>query len=98
MQPGFGACSELEKVVLPVTVKVIHDSAFYLCPKLSIIIIPESVGTVGRFIFARNNTQVCVRAQSKPAGWHEDWNELNENQNVIWGWKDGDVLAEFTRR
>ena len=95
-RPGFGACSELEKVVLPVTVKVIHDSAFYLCPKLSIIIIPESVGTVGRFIFARNNTQVCVRAQSKPAGWHEDWNELNENQNVIWGWKDGDVLAEFT--
>ena len=72
---GFSKCPELEKVVLPDTIAVIHEAAFCLCPKLSIIIIPESVETVGKFIFAKNNTQVCVRAQSKPAGWHEDRSE-----------------------
>ena len=93
---GFSNCPELEKVVLPDTIAVIHNTAFCRCPKLSIIIIPESVGTVGKYIFAKNNTQVCVVADSKPEGWDDIWNKLNENQNVIWGWKDGDVLAEFT--
>ncbi len=41
----------VEKVTLPVSLKIINDKAFNGCNKLKKLVIPESVIYIGRFVF-----------------------------------------------
>lgn len=52
---GFEGCTNLEKVILPNTIKTIDDEAFRDCSKLTTIELPDSLTYIGEHAF-RNDT------------------------------------------
>lgn len=52
---GFEGCTNLEKVILPNTIKTIDDEAFRDCSKLTTIELPDSLTYIGKHAF-RNDT------------------------------------------
>lgn len=66
-------------------VETLGNTVFYNCLALTDLIIPESVTTVGIYVFRNNDTQVRLRAESIGAGWAERWNLNNKNQEVEYG-------------
>ena len=69
----------------------IGDFAFSECSALSSIVIPESVTAIGYCAFyACSSLTIFCQAQSKPSGWHEDWNL--SHCPVVWGYS-GNVTS-----
>ena len=92
---AFWDCNSLTKVILPDSVTNIGHYAFGGCDRLFKVYIPSSVITVGKRVFAYSlclNTIHC-EVESKPDGWHDDWNkkysELDDDIvvfDVEWGY------------
>jgi len=84
---AFDRCSFLTSVTLPDTITTIGHSAFIFCENLTSIIIPDSVTTIGSDAFATCfKLTIYCEAESKPEGWHEDWEP--GTRTVIWGYKE----------
>ena len=65
----------------------IEDSAFSGCTNLTSITIPSSVTYIREFVFSNcTNLKIYVEAQSKPAGWDDNWNQ--SDHPVYWGVKE----------
>ena len=66
--------------------KLIGYSAFEDCSNLTSIVIPNSVTSIGYSAFsACAKLTIYCEAESKPSGWHSNWN--NYNRPVEWGYK-----------
>lgn len=77
--------SGLSSIVIPNTVTTIGDWAFNTY-NLTNIVIPHSVINMGFSIVGTNeNLTIYCEAESKPSGWHKDWNSWNNP--VVWGYK-----------
>ena len=64
---GFGECSNLTKVTLPSSVKIIGDDAFIFCAQLIEVAIPDSVGKID-FSYGQQNfagTSIPLKTQVK---------------------------------
>lgn len=82
---SFNTSINLTSIAIPNSIVRIESNAFSYCENLNTIIIPESVTYMGRFIFTfTENVTIRVRSESKPEGWHDDWND--NNRPVIWGY------------
>ncbi len=90
---AFQNCKNVEIIYAP-HVKEILINAFSFCPKLTDIIFPSTLTTVGSSLFMGNNTKVHARFDEAPSEWSSNWNngnrnktpdfnELNEN-NELW--------------
>lgn len=63
----------------------IEESAFDLCVKLESFIIKKEVLEIGENAFSKCwEITIYAEAESKPSGWHNDWNP--DNRPVVWGY------------
>lgn len=82
---AFYYCNELENFVIGDEVVEIGENAFAQCLCLKNIIIPSNVAIIGESAFDYySDTFIYCFAESKPAGWHEKWND--NGPPVIWGY------------
>lgn len=78
-------CEALENFVLGDELVEIEENAFASCISLTSIFIPSNVTIIGK-----NTFKICsylfffVEDESKPIGWHEDWNP--DDRPVVWGY------------
>lgn len=81
---AFSECYALTSVTIPDSVTSFGEYAFDDCSSLKSITIPDSVTSIGdyAFYYCENLTIYC-EADSKPEGWHENWNP--SNRPVVWG-------------
>ena len=67
-------------------VKSIGKNAFFICEKLTSIIVPSSVTSMGSGVFyGCTDLTIYCEAQSKPSGWDSGWNSYK--CPVVWGHK-----------
>lgn len=85
---AFAKCSKLKEVETNKRLKTIEKFAFYESG-LNEIVIPESVETIGEKAFYGCNDleRIYCRMESKPDGWHDDWN-LGCQAEVVWGYNE----------
>lgn len=88
----------MESVNISFGVQVIEAYAFQGCTNLTHIIIPNSVNTMGNFVFDRchDEFKIYCKATKAPKGWSSRWNvgkhiviagnESMEGYKVIWGY------------
>lgn len=82
---AFGGCSVLNSIVFSASMTEIGDYAFYGCANLATILIPETVTVVGTSAFIGCTVlTINCQAESKPAGWANDWNV--DNLPVVWNY------------
>lgn len=85
---AFNDCN-IEQLWLPNNVKTIGRCAFYANHSLSNVFIPKSVEFIGENAFGywshNRNTQIYCEAESKPAGWDDNWCSDSVNNEVHWG-------------
>ena len=74
---AFSACNALESIELPNGLDTIGEMAFEACYGLESVFIPKSVTTIGKSPFDGCSTTIYCEAESKPAGWDDDWNKTN---------------------
>lgn len=74
---------------IPSTASSIGEGAFYGNTFFAPIIIPPSITQISSAAFGGNPVTVYVEAESKPAGWADDW--CDENVTVIWGYVEEDT-------
>lgn len=81
----FCECLYLQDMDIPNTVDTLGNNVFDGCGALKKIWIPESVIYMGYQCFynCSSNLVIYCEAETKPAGWHQDWN--NGNYEVKWG-------------
>ena len=85
----FNGCTNLEYVYLPSTLKTIKIYGLAITG-IKNIVIPKSVTTVadGIFGWCKNPITIHCEAESKPAGWSDDWLKYApEGTTVDWGYK-----------
>lgn len=75
-----------QEFVIPSTVKVVKEGAFYNPTLLSKIIIPETVLTVEENAFVLVSGQVNCKASSKPNSWSDKW--IDDATNVVWSYTE----------
>ncbi len=73
---AFNDCDALTEITIPATVQSIGAYAFYDCAALTEITIPATVLTMGNNVFSgcENLSIIYCEAESKPAGWDDEWN------------------------
>ena len=78
-------CTSLTSVNIPDSVTSIGQSAFSGCISLTSINIPNSVTSIGDYAFyGCNSLTIYCAAESKPAGWSDDWK--SSDTPVVWGY------------
>lgn len=86
---AFQSCNNLTSVTIPNSTTTIGSNVFEDCLNLTGIIIPNSIVNMGTLIFCNNtNITIYCQAQSKPSGWHNDWNIPGPGHKglpVVWG-------------
>ncbi len=92
---AFFDCESLTSLVIGDSVSSIGDDAFLNCSRLTSIVIPNSVTYIGDGAFEScSNLKIYCEAESKPNGWHADWNicsragsiEGSDYIPVVWGY------------
>lgn len=75
-QNAFSGCSLLRDVEITDSITSIEAGAFANCAQLVRIVIPDSVERIQAFAFKFSNNYLIIycEAQSKPNGWHPQWN------------------------
>lgn len=86
---GAFSFSGIKKLTIPDTVTEIESNAFR-GSKIEIAIIPTSVTTMGKYVFADCGSLnfVTLNASEKPAGWDTDWcSDLTGTiqGDIVWG-------------
>ena len=73
---AFAERKNLKSVVIPNTVTYISENAFAKCEGLTSVYIPNSVTVIekGAFSLCPNLEEIRCEAESKPQGWHNDFN------------------------
>ncbi len=61
---AFEGCSNLKKVTIPSSVKIIDDNAFYYCTSLESVVIPEGVTTIGAACFSHCESMTSLTIPS----------------------------------
>lgn len=90
-ESSFSNCKSLTNITIPNNVTSIDKYAFECCSSLNSIVIPKSVTSIGASAFWRcSSLTIYCEAESKPAGWDEDWNF--DNRTVVWGF-NGETTA-----
>lgn len=87
---AFAHCKNLEKIILPSSLKMIGSDAFKDCEKVKTIFIPSSVEKIysGAFVKCKNATIYCEAVSYNfRKKWHSD------NVKVVYGVKKEDVLS-----
>ena len=64
----FSRCIGLTGIVIPDSVREIHDEAFYQCSNLDTVVIPDSVERIGRCAFL-NARRVIYHGSAKGFPW-----------------------------
>lgn len=83
---AFDDCDSLIRVKIPNSVTSIGYNAFEGCSSLTSVEIPDSVTNIGKEAFYRCKFLIiCCEAESKPDGWHGDWN--SSDRPVVWNCK-----------
>ena len=83
----FTDCYNLKEVLIEGDLTFIGEQAFWFCQALESIIIPQTVITIEQSAFGNNGMiNIFVEAESKPDGWHTQWNP--HSHTVIWGYKE----------
>ncbi len=84
---AFANCSSLAKVIIGDNVTKIGGYAFSKCKSLTSITIPNGVATIGNGAFYLCSSLMAIncKANSKPAGWRDQW-VGNSNSTVVWGY------------
>lgn len=83
---AFASCDKLHKIELSNNLISIGFFAFADCKSLMNIIIPNNINHIGKEAFRGcDNITIYCEANSKPNGWHDDWNP--DNRPVVWGYK-----------
>ena len=82
---AFYHCISLTSVTFNAFVTTsIGDCAFNHCSSLTSAIIPNSVTTMGKYIFSASQVTIYCEASSKPDGWDNWWNY--GGYPVVWGY------------
>ena len=80
----FYNCTDINNVSC-INLTSIGKNAFEGCSKLKTIILWNNIEVIGENAFKGCfNTTIYCRAESKPDGWHENWNP--DNCEVVWGY------------
>ncbi len=91
----FGYCRSLTDINLPDGLESIGESAFASCEYLLSLTIPKTVTFVGREAFSDcKRITVYCEAASKPSGWDENWNCLEQvdfTVPVVWDCVNNDA-------
>ena len=87
---AFSDCRSLTSINIPDSVTNIGEYAFVNCRSLTSINIPDSVTNIGDgAFFSCKALKIYCEAESKPDGWHEDWN--SNNNPVVWDIKNSKI-------
>ena len=79
-----GYIGESKDIIIPNTVTIVNDYAFYDLSFVVTVFIPKSVITIGESAFAAC-FKLTIRCEltSKPSGWADNW---NGECPVVWGY------------
>lgn len=81
----YAVASNNKTLVIPNTVRIIKEHAFYYSRNLQTVIIPESVSVIEQYAFSTcENLTINCEAKGKPDGWNANWNSAN--CPVVWGY------------
>ena len=87
------AANKIEKLHFPSTLKEIGVTAFAQALANGMdVIISKNVTIIDRYAFVANAVNLYCEADSKPAGWHDDWRGFSEDNTVRWGFVS-DIVA-----
>ncbi len=76
----FAYSANLTTFTIPNTVRFIGYAAFMYCDSLTSIVIPSSVDAMLNQVFSRcpNLETIYCEHTHKPAGWHDDWDQIDD--------------------
>lgn len=77
----FAYSPNLTTFTIPNTVRYIGHAAFMYCDSLTSIVIPSSVDAMLNQVFSRcpNLETIYCEHTHKPAGWHDDWDQIDDD-------------------
>ena len=85
--------NKIEKLHFPSTLKEIGFATFAQALADGIdVIISKNVPTISQYAFVGNRVNLYCEADSKPAGWHNDWSGFSYDNTIRWGFAD-DIVA-----
>lgn len=82
--------------VIPDYVTAIGDYAFSWCDDLGNIYLPKNITKIGYAGFVSLNNQIFCEAESKPAGWNNEWAVAHGGfpGEIHWGIGNGNITAD----